>query len=136
MLIGASFRRCPVWSVHKTGVFGILRTRRSPVPFTQQEIISRLPRRARGKSRPIYKHIRATRRCRPKVTRIGMHGLLHSRSAMPWRLARDLISVVSRTELAARGKSVSYECKVALLEKARVARPGTLKDLSVNFLGS
>ena len=45
------------------------------------------------------------RRCRPKVTRIGTHGLLHSRSAMPWRLTRDLISVVSRTELTARGSS-------------------------------
>ena len=43
--------------------------------------------------------------CHPKVTRIGTHGLLHSRSAMPWRLTRDLISVVSRTELTSRGSS-------------------------------
>ena len=34
------------------------------------------------------------RRCRPKVTRIGTNGLLHSRSAMPWRQTCDLISVV------------------------------------------
>ena len=34
------------------------------------------------------------RRCCPQVTRIGMRGALHSRSAIPCRLARDLISVV------------------------------------------
>ena len=45
------------------------------------------------------------RRCRPKVTRIGTYCLLHSRSAMPWRLTRDLISVVLRTELTSRGSS-------------------------------
>jgi len=46
------------------------------------------------------------RRCRPQVTRIDMHGALHSRSAIPWRLTRGLITVVSRTELTARGSSV------------------------------
>ena len=64
----------------------------------------------------IYEHRRATRRCRPKVTRISTHGLefkleliglLRSLSAMPWRLIRDLILVVSRTELTARGSCVS-----------------------------
>ena len=41
---------------------------------------------------PHYEHIRTTRRCRPKVTRIGTHGLLHSRCAMPWRLTRSSTS--------------------------------------------
>ena len=46
---------------------------------------------------------------RPKITPIGTHGLLYSRSSMPWRLAAEfyLISVVSRTELAARGNYVN-----------------------------
>ena len=45
-------------------------------------------------------------RCRSQVTRIGMHGALHFRSAVPWRLTRGLVSVILRTELAARGSSV------------------------------
>ena len=63
------------------------------------------------------------RRCHPKVTRIGTHGLLHSRSAMPWRLTRDLISVVSRTELRARESSVPSKCETAHVGNARVMRP-------------
>ena len=51
-------------------------------------------------------NFKATQRCLPKVTRIGTHGLLYSRSAMPWRLTRDLFSEVSRTERAAHGSSV------------------------------
>ena len=46
------------------------------------------------------------RRCRPQVKRTDMHGALHSRSAIPRRLTRGLITVVSRTELTARGSSV------------------------------
>ena len=42
---------------------------------------------------------------------------------MLWRLARDLISVVPRTELTARGSSVPLECETAHLGKTRVARP-------------
>ena len=53
-----------------------------------------------------YENRRATRRCHPKATRTGTRGLLHSQSARPWRLTSDLISVVSRTELTARGSSV------------------------------
>ena len=68
-------------------------------------------------------HRRATRRCRPKVTHICTNGLLHSRCAWPWRLTRDLISVVSRTELTARGSSVPSEFEAAHLGKTRVMRP-------------
>ena len=63
-------------------------------------------RRGGGKQGTANEHRRAKRWCRPKGTRIGKHGLLDSRSAMPCRLTRDLISVVSRTELTARGSFV------------------------------
>ena len=57
------------------------------------------------------------RQCRPQVTRIGMHVTLHSRSAIPWRLTRDFISVVSRTELTARGGSLPSDCETAHLRR-------------------
>ena len=41
------------------------------------------PRASTGVS--TYKHRRATRRCRPKITLIGTQGLLPSRSAMRWQ---------------------------------------------------
>ena len=63
------------------------------------------------------------RRYRPQVTHIGIHGALNSRSAIPWRLTRNPITVVSRTELAARGSSVPQKCKTAHLGKTQVARP-------------
>ena len=40
----------------------------------------------------VYEHRRAMLRCRPKVTRICKHGVLHSRSAMPRRLTQSLTS--------------------------------------------
>ena len=49
---GESLRRCPVWSVLKTGAFGIPHTQRPPVPSTQQGITTKPPRPVRAKPRP------------------------------------------------------------------------------------
>ena len=40
----------------------------------------------------INEHRHVTPRCRAKVTRIGAHSLLHSRSYVPWRLTRGVAS--------------------------------------------
>ena len=69
------------------------------------------------------------RRCRPQVRRIDMNGALHSRNAIPWRLTRGLITVVSPTELTARGSSVPKNAKLLISERREwrgLEKPWTL----------
>ena len=55
----------------------------------------------------IHEHRRATRRCRPKVKRIGTGGLLHSRNAIPWQMQNRGWGIASLPANDATGHSLA-----------------------------
>ena len=71
---------------------------------------------SKKKSELHHEYRRATRRCRPKVKRIGTHGFLNFRSAMPWRLTQKLAS-------SRRPRVLSSRLAEALLIPPRPTRP-------------
>ena len=71
-----------------------------------------------------YEHRRAKRRCRPKFTRSGTHGLLHFQSAMPWQMhnmaillylpmtQRGIVLCQAKTEGCSRVSFLVLQCTI------------------------
>ena len=79
-----------------------------------------------------YEHRRATRRCRPEVTRTGTNGLINSRSAMPWQMQNRpwLLNLPMAQRAVSLCLAKTEECLTWKL--GVLATPTVLRNLSQN----